>query len=438
MDELVITGEECRKVVQTALKCHAPDSVVIVSHTVQVAGGPALGFLGEYFRLLVEAKIKVSINLSLQMTDDTDALSFKDCPASSYSFFLKSIPRRNRETQIIVRNLGLFRKEAELYQLFKKMECPAVKIDNAWHPEYYLARDDVIVLQDLAATYRHIDDRRQMNGHEVSELLKCLGRMHASSLAFEKRSSNREPLSSSRCYGEFLRDTTLDPANEWFGCGLRMICFVAYNYCDTSRLPVEQTEFMDRLNQVYCFSEEVTAFERVICHRDVWYKNCMFKYPAHSDRPEHCLLLDFQKCCYQPPAADVLQAILVNSRRAVRDHELDKWLRFYLDFLRRHLRTEYTFSETELFDLKFLNWTNFCETVDHYRLLALVSNCVITSVVQLAPGLLDDLQRESPHDYHYVSIVDRSQFVHEQMERDAHYRDHLMETVEELLAFLFN
>lgn len=349
------------------------------------------------------------------------------------------MPISNLETRKMMEKGGMFEKEARIYkEIFSvwPQSGPHFDVNFKWRPECYLARSDVIVLEDLRGEYRHISGVRELDIAHCQEMLKALAKLHASSLNFEKNALQGAKLDTS--FGHLLFEVPLQEGNQWFKAGLQLIYFIAQKYPENfSDIEIpEKEEFMQVLNTIFKYRDEADDFEKVLCHRDIWYSNLFFKYSA-KDLPEQCLIVDFQICSYKSPILDVLMGLYMTTRRQFRDEQLHNCCMFYLQYIERVLRETFNFSSTEVGELLFLKRHEFERARKHFLFYALVLNCIFIPLTHLPPGTLDRIQKADPRKYYELCNVDRNEFTHEMMQSDGYYRDYVLEVVRELLEYLF-
>lgn len=358
------------------------------------------------------------------------------------SFFVKSLPRLDLETRKMIEKEGMFGKEVQIYaQIFSKWPQSVCSIDTPfkWRPECYLTRPDILVLEDLKDNYRQLPMRMEYNMNHCRVMIKSLAKMHASSISFEKHQLNGDKLD--KHFKDLLFENPLKEGNAWFISGLELIHSIAVNYSDyfkSVQIP-SKTEFMDKLYRVYKYRDEIKEFEKVLCHRDIWNSNLFFSFSPNDTGltdPSHCLIVDYQICCYQSPVMDLLIAIQLTTRREFRNKELKKCFQFYKDYMRSLLKQFFHFTDEDIQLLKFLEDNEFDICRDYYLLYPMVANCIYVTLTHLEPGKLNNIQRTDPQRYYSLCNVNRNEFVRENMEIDAYYRDYVLEVVGELLEYL--
>lgn len=287
--------------------------------------------------------------------------------------------------------------------------------------------------------YGHVPDRMEFTEKHMQETLKCLARMHAASLEFETNHCENTRIDA--IFGSLLFESQLTGKNTWFKAGLNAIQAFAERkskFKDHPTIRENPDKLMEMMEGIYEFGISSRDFQNVLVHRDLWSKNIMFQFPKLDDKtdqldyvnPQHCLLMDFQICRYQPPAVDVLLTIFFNTRRQHREKHREEYLKFYYDFLKEELE-KYSIDA----GIK-LPWEEFQESCKYYNLMPLIFNCVYVPLTHLAPGILSQIQKTDPERYHHICNMDRSEFVLENMNLDTFYSDYVTEVMEELLEFL--
>uniref|UniRef100_A0A182MFI5 CHK kinase-like domain-containing protein n=1 Tax=Anopheles culicifacies TaxID=139723 RepID=A0A182MFI5_9DIPT len=354
-------------------------------------------------------------------------------------YFMKSLPYHDTVLTEAVEEWGIFRKEAELYrELFHKYERNANKVIK-WAPDCLLARNQLLVMADLtSAGYRTIEFQNSLNKQHMELVFDRLAQMHACSLHFEI--THLEGKSIEAKYGDkILFETTFTPTSSWFVAGLKGIQKVALERNHHSNDPLKKTiienQLWTNLERIYTLAESTNEFRSVVVHRDLWVNNIMFKYDhagALHTGPKDCVLVDFQLARYLPPAVDYLSALYLLTDHAHRTQHVQEYEAYYYGSLQRKLTL------LGLNGAEILPWEEFQQTLQHYRLLALVWTGVLHGFVNFPKGLLDRLHHEDPHTYTRMSMENRDDFVMKYYDSDAFYRARFNDVVTELLEFLFD
>lgn len=127
-------------------------------------------------------------------------------------------------------------KETTLYNLFHKMKkycnfpinikCHSITnnmhfltANYKWHPEVYLCREDVLVLEDLIqSNYKHHKFNLNLPDFLVWPALKCLAAMHANSIVYEVKTDTN--IGADYVH---LFNRTITKGNTWVNSGLKVI-----------------------------------------------------------------------------------------------------------------------------------------------------------------------------------------------------------------------
>lgn len=106
-------------------------------------------------------------------------------------FFGKIVPRRLDCHAAFTRELRCFDKELEFYdRALPRLE--AATGGEPWAPRCFLAREDILVLEDLsAAGFRSAGCRRPLDRGQCEAALGAMARFHAASVVLERRDAVR-------------------------------------------------------------------------------------------------------------------------------------------------------------------------------------------------------------------------------------------------------
>lgn len=196
-------------------------------------------------------------------------------------------------------------------------------------------------------------------------------------------------------------------------------------------------KFDELIAPIYEMMFESKKFRNVLCHRDLWQNNFVFKFQRSVDdkidysKPIECVLIDYQTCRYLPPIVDVIGLISVSTRLEHRKQFYSRYLRFYYDALVRELMN-YKIDASSV-----LNWEAFLQSSKELELFPLAITAVCRPLTTLSSEILLSLKAESPERYLRTMNVNRHEFILEYMEMDAEYREIVMESFSELLDCMF-
>ncbi|XP_035774763.1 uncharacterized protein LOC118457358 [Anopheles albimanus] len=206
-------------------------------------------------------------------------------------------------------------------------------------PQCYLARDDLLVLEDLRVRSFTMPDRQAGLGPEqLRAVLVELARFHAVSLAYKQQ----HPAEFKRLTN-MISEGIFSQANaEWYR---KYYDGLTRNAVTMVRQAVpEKTDHLAKLESFLsnCFGNLVELVSReselsVICHGDCWTNNVLFRFSPDGSIAETCLV-DFQLIRYGSLALDLAYLIYCCTDGSLRKDHLQNWLQTYHRQLVKSLR----------------------------------------------------------------------------------------------------
>ncbi|XP_053669419.1 uncharacterized protein LOC128719807 [Anopheles marshallii] len=206
-------------------------------------------------------------------------------------------------------------------------------------PQCYLARDDLLVLEDLRVRSFTMPDRQAGLGpKQLEAVLVELAQFHAVSLAYKQR----HPTEFQKLINS-LEEGIFSQANaEWYR---KYYDVLTRNAIQMVRQTVpEKKEHLAKLEGFLsnCFGHLVDLVNRqselsVICHGDCWTNNILFRYADDGAIAETCLV-DFQLIRHGSLALDLAYLIYCCTDGSLRKKNLQHWLQTYHHQLVRSLR----------------------------------------------------------------------------------------------------
>lgn len=144
-----------------------------------------------------------------------------DGETKDLQYFVKCLPYTDPKQRAIVQEIGIFKKEAVTYrELFARFNQDSVKVAK-WRPSCWLARDDVMVMEDLCASgFRVMPSRKDFEEVHMLTIFDSLAQMHACSLDLEVNQMGGERLDAK--FGSMLSENTFMKESTWFTTGLRV------------------------------------------------------------------------------------------------------------------------------------------------------------------------------------------------------------------------
>lgn len=132
---------------------------------------------------------------------------------------MKCVPLTNPVYRDECERKGFFGKESSIYRDI----LPYVQryADVPLYPKAYLARNDVIVLEDLSLPetgLRQLDENQAYSLRHYQLFLQHLAKLHAASLAWE----SREGVNIGEQFKNILFELQMTTTNEWYTTGIRV------------------------------------------------------------------------------------------------------------------------------------------------------------------------------------------------------------------------
>jgi hypothetical protein len=195
MMRIELSETESEKILKRATRS---ENVKVVEFKLENFGN-YFGFLGEYFRLEIDAKVE-------------------NVP-TKFNFFVKSLPLKDLKQRKMLVETGIFCKEMKLYENLLLNLNEISSRENFWCAEGYLFRDDLMVLENLSLKgFKMLPFRFKFEQPHVEVTLRTLASFHASSIVYEEM-NGKESIEGE--FGELLFETSV--ANiSWYHAGLKV------------------------------------------------------------------------------------------------------------------------------------------------------------------------------------------------------------------------
>lgn len=111
----------------------------------------------------------------------------------------------------------------KLVQIFTLSQFSSIETTH-WHPKCYLARQDLLVLEDLNLSgYKHLVHRTRFDRSLVECVLRSVAAIHADSIAYETKV---HPKNIGDLFGCYRHEFAVD--KKWFQMGLEVSNFVVH------------------------------------------------------------------------------------------------------------------------------------------------------------------------------------------------------------------
>ncbi|XP_011864912.1 PREDICTED: uncharacterized protein LOC105560409 [Vollenhovia emeryi] len=368
----------------------------------------ARGFLGQYYHLHIMVRI--------------------DDKMQSLRFFAKAPPPDHSPQFEFLQRFDTFNKEISVYtDLVRQMgagESPK------WMVECYLCkRNAIIVLEDASIDgYATLNKYVPFDHEHCVWLVRTLSRLHSRSLLLDERLGR----TIFDLYGHLLNEVLFvegdDRSERALASSITGLCVMVdliEQLDDKEKIVVKRriTEWSRKMSRLLAPSSE---HRNVICHRDMWANNIMFRYDL-AGNANGCYLIDFQFLRYCPPAIDFACCLYLTTDRNTRDRHFDFFARTYHDSFARGLAEEGFNVEN------YLSWTAFRKSYTEARNIALVYAALNLPIMLLSQEASSEYFYDSTEKLEQVLYGDdRGELMLHQCEKEPAYKLRIVEILCEI------
>ena len=389
-----ISKEDVETVVKRALGSNAK----IINYSVKAFSEEKVGFMGSHQFLTV------TITRGNRLEKEIHA------------YFLKTIPYGVESQVSVIESCDSFFKEANFY----KHIAPELMLNSknkSWSAQCYLAKNDVLVFENLKA--RNFDTRDKiLDLTSLKSALNTLATLHCASILAEKRLGK----TFMELYPEAMKECifSLDSKNkfrDWFLTGVNAVIGVA------DHLGLESKSISKICHRIF---EKISASKKwrnVVCHGDLWSYNMMFD---NAKPLNNCVLVDFQLTRYASAMADVAQLLYLTVRKDTREKIEMELLKFYHDRVCEILRENNEEREIRTFD-------DCIREFEEMRIVGIVTASIYIPINSVESNMCANLTQDSDG---FLNLLfrERVKLVLQIMENDALYRDKITEVVQEMVT----
>ncbi|XP_017878098.1 uncharacterized protein LOC108623809 [Ceratina calcarata] len=287
--------------------------------------GETNGFLGSYYTLAVTVKIG---DKSRQL-----------------KFFAKTPPPiRSPQYDFLIRSDTL-NKEMIVYS--EVMPRMGIGSSSKWLPDFYLGKKSIIIVLEDATQEGYIMPDKYIAFDEDHCILaaKTLSSLHSRSLILDEKLRRSTGQTMFDVYGHVLEEVAF-MKNDLVGNKYLSSCVVgACTMVDLVKglKNDEATAIKEWIQSMIPRLPDLlvpsSKFRNVMCHRDVWANNMMFKTDS-AGKPIGCYLVDFQFLRYSPPALDFVICFFLTTDRATRRRLYNRLIDVYYDSMSKELSSE--------------------------------------------------------------------------------------------------
>lgn len=381
----VLTKEDVKCVIAKSLG----PKVKIHKYYIEKYSDKNLGLMGAHRNLVVEVS--------------RDGSKDKE----THTYFYKTLPYDMKGQAKFLEDSGLFRREASFFNQIMP-ELMKNSADKSWAPQCFLARDDVVVFENLKLKNYTLRGRF-LDVPSIKAALTSLAKLHGASMLAEKHLG----LTFITIFPEKMYEIlfTLDgPFHEWYRSAIVIATKVA------EKLGLNHEVVPKVCNMIL---EKVTPSKtrrNVINHGDTWSNNLMFN-------GSKCAMVDYQTIRYAPPMVDVAQAIYFNAKKEIRDKFEKQFLECYHETLSDVLHTG---------GMESPSFQDIMEEYQEMKVVGMVSISMYFPVNKVSEERMEEVLKSS-EGFEDLFCRDRLSTVLEVMEKDEEYRELIFSVVRELV-----
>ncbi|XP_077293044.1 uncharacterized protein LOC143916044 [Arctopsyche grandis] len=403
-ESIVVEASEIKTCVKKFFNLKDDDNFVIYKLNSRPASDELIGYLGEYQKVAVAIKLNGEDKIM--------------------NLFIKS-KKKDKELD----ELKFFYREFNTYnKIFSQYTHR--EDDDAFLSKYLLATKESLFFEDMCVKgFRMTDPRESLDDVHCLAALKQIGKLHAESLILEERKSieNKRPYRLEEEYDDFLNKYGYI-YEGWYCHGVNAgleAAKLSQNMPKNVDFPLFAKRWHEFFkNTLELFKPSKTS-RNVICHRDLWSNNLMFRYDENGKLAQ-CIIVDFQSTGCTIPAGDVMSFIYLNVNDERRHDNLEKYLQGYYNSLGNELKQNG-------FDVeKLIPWEEFRTSCETYKSLAMVQ-CVILQQLGLIDGKQAKNIFKNPEDSYRLMYISRSDLIVKLITTDPIYKKSFMFTIDELI-----
>lgn len=336
--------------------------------------GRANGFLGEYHHLLITVKTEGS-------TEKIETLRF----------FAKTPPPKDSPQFKFLSRYDSFNKEIVFYTNMVK-HMGTGKGSHKWCVECYFSRKDtVLVLEDASLDgYTTLTKYIPFDYDHCVWIVKTLAQFHSRSLIYDQRLRTTDGASNiERLYGHLLGEVLFAQNDltsaKALKAGINGICSLVdmVEYLEQSEKKNLKNRIVEWCGNVSHFLSPSKVYKNLICHRDVWSNNIMFKHDT-AGKPIGCYLIDYQFARYCPPCIDFITCLYLTTTRSIRDEHFQTLVEIYHHSLGSCLKEEGLDIET------CLSWTEFSQSCYELKFIGIIYAILNLQVMLISDEAIDE------------------------------------------------
>ncbi|KAK6621462.1 hypothetical protein RUM44_001269 [Polyplax serrata] len=210
-------------------------------------------------------------------------------------------------------------------------------------PKVFLAKEDVLVLEDMKQRQYVMADRKKfLNVEHCEAVVKALAKFHGLSLGMK---SLEPELFQSEVVDSVTECLFKTENEEWYRDYYKSATENAVEFVKECLVTTEdRTKYLDKFENFLdesFFGRMVRLVQpeepiSVVCHGDCWTNNILFKYTETGQLSRLCFL-DFQLIRYGSPALDLVNFLYVCTSSVLRSSHMNYLIGVYCDTLKGFL-----------------------------------------------------------------------------------------------------
>ncbi|CAK9795897.1 hypothetical protein ANTPLA_LOCUS562 [Anthophora plagiata] len=381
--------------------------------------GETNGYLGQYYTLSVNVKI--------------------DNKSKHLKFFAKTPPPTSSPQYDFLIRYNTFNKEILVYS--ELIPTMGIGTGAKWVPDYYLSKSNAILVLEDATQEGYVtpDKYIAFDEEHCISVVKAISTFHSRSLILDEKLRQSTGQTILDLYGHVLEEVAFVAddvaARKYLSSCVKGACTMVdlvegLNENEATMMKYWIATWVPKLPTLL---ESSDKYRNVMCHRDIWPNNIMFKRDTRTGKPVSCYLIDFQFLRYSPPAIDFMICLLLVTDCAIRRRLYDQLIDLYCGTMKKELAAE------GLDVQKCLPREEFVASCNEVKGVALTYSIANMQIMLLTKQAVDKYFIGSTDQLEYVMYGDqRCDLVKSQCRSRKSYQTRITEVIEEIRVYLAN
>lgn len=304
-----------------------------------------------------------------------------------------------------------------------------------WSANLVMALDEAMIFEDL--NFLQYKTRHRLETFDEPHTLlalEALARFHSGSLVYEekKRKQTNKNFTINDEHGKDLSRGGYVKSDLWFAQCMNGALEAIKSFSKYKNDPQILEEIESKWAQVWDSALDLSHFSfeyrNVICHRDLWNNNILFRYKEVNEDivPDNCVLVDFAAATCQPPAGDVMFLLHCNLHPKFRKENLAKFLNHYYQELQNILDRYDVILED------IMSYEQFLSSCDKYKLWGLITSAVLVPQFWIDDNLTMKYFGDT-ESFKEILTQDKGSFIKKMMESNEDYKNRVKQVFEEIV-----